>query len=179
MGKSPHDNAARQAAADDPTVELDILEQTITIEGARTLRHDAHGLGPAPIPRAWIHEGTPVARNKRLAGSSDDMASTYMWDCTAGRFDWFYDTDEVIHVLEGSVIIEDGKGTRKRLQAGDTFLFPAGSRYHWTVADYIRKVAFLHSPLSREMRIIRGILERLKAPFRRKPAAAPAWGGRS
>ncbi|HEX8757344.1 MAG TPA: cupin domain-containing protein [Steroidobacteraceae bacterium] len=179
MGKSPHDNAARQPAADDPTVELDILEQTITIEGARTLRHDAHGLGPAPIPRAWIREGNPVARNKRLAGSSDDMAGTYMWDCTAGRFDWLYDTDEVIHVLEGSVIIEDTDGTRRRLQAGDTFLFPAGSRYHWTVADYIRKVAFLHSPLSREMRIIRGILERLKAPFRRKPASAPAWGDRS
>ena len=177
MGKSPHEgNAARPAAADDPTVELDILEQTITIEGARALRHDAHGLGPAPIPRAWIREGNPVARNKRLAGSSDDMASTYMWDCTAGRFDWLYDTDEVMHVLEGSVIIEDAGGTRKRLQAGDTFLFPAGSRYHWRVADYIRKVAFLHSPLPREMRLIRGVLRRLTASFRRKPASAPAWG---
>jgi len=177
VGKSPHEgNAARPAAADDPTVELDILEQTITIEGARALRHDAHGLGPAPIPRAWIREGNPVARNKRLAGSSDDMASTYMWDCTAGRFDWLYDTDEVMHVLEGSVIIEDAGGTRKRLQAGDTFLFPAGSRYHWRVADYIRKVAFLHSPLPREMRLIRGVLRRLTASFRRKPASAPAWG---
>lgn len=178
MGKSPREgNAARQAAADDPTVELDILEQTITIEGARALRHDAHGLGPAPIPRAWIREGNPVARNKRLAGSSDDMASAYMWDCTAGRFDWLYDTDEVMHVLEGSVIIEDAGGTRRRLQAGDTFLFPAGSRYHWTVADYVRKVAFLHSPLPRQMRLIRDVLGRLTAPFRRKPAGAPAWGG--
>lgn len=177
MGKSPHEgNAARQAAADDPTVELDILEQTISIEGARTLRHDAHGLEPAPIPRAWIREGNPLARNKRLAGSSDHMASTYMWDCTAGRFDWLYETDEVIHVLEGSVIIEDAGGTRRRLQAGDTFLFPAGSRYHWTVPEYIRKVAFLHSPLSREMRVIRDVLERLAAPFRRKRTGAPAWG---
>ncbi|MGH8302726.1 MAG: cupin domain-containing protein, partial [Steroidobacteraceae bacterium] len=151
MGRSPQEGSAVRHAADDATSELDILEQTISIEGARALRHDAHGLGPAPIPRAWIREGNPVARKKRLAGSSDHLASTYMWDCTAGRFDWFYDTDEVIHVLEGSVNIEDAAGARKRLQAGDTFLFPAGSRYRWTVPDYIRKVAFLHSPLSREM----------------------------
>jgi hypothetical protein len=176
--KSPQEgSAARQPALDDATAELDILEQTISIEGARDLRHDAHGLSPAPIPQAWILEGNPVARNKRLAGSSDKLASTYMWDCTAGCFNWFYDTDEVIHVLEGAVIIEDAAGTRRRLQAGDTFLFPAGSRYHWTVPRYIRKLAFLHSPLSRELQIIRGMLRRLAAPFRRKAAGAVVWGG--
>lgn len=176
MAKSPPEGGAvRQVAADDQTTELDILEQTISIEGARALRQDGYGLGPAPIAQAWILEGNPVARNKLLAGSSDRMASTYMWDCTAGRFNWFYGTDEVIHVLEGSVIVEDAAGVRRRLQAGDTFLFPAGSRYHWTVPNYIRKIAFLHAPLSRHMRLIRGILRGLAAPFRRKPAAAAAW----
>ena len=178
MGKSPREGgAARQVEADDPTVELDALEQTVSIEGARVLRHDAPGLVPAPIPRAWILEGNPVARKKHLAGSSDRLANTLMWDCTAGRFNWFYDEDEVIHVLEGSVIIEDAAGVRRRLQAGDTFLFAAGSRYQWTVSHYIRKIAFLHPPLSRGMRIIRGILKRLMSPFRRKAAGAAAWGG--
>lgn len=177
MGKTPPEGgAARQLRADDPTVELDILEQTISIEGARALRHDAEGLAPAPIPRAWILEGTPAARKKQLAGSSDRLAITFMWDCTAGRFNWHYDDDEVIHVLEGMVLVEDAAGVRRRLQAGDTFLFAAGSRYHWTVPHYIRKIAFLHSPLSWEMRIIRGILKRLTRPFRRKPAGAAAWG---
>lgn len=178
MGKpAQRGGAVRQLAADDPTVEVDTLEQTISIEGARALRLDAHGLVPAPIPQAWILEGDPVARKKQLAASSDRLAITMMWDCTAGRFNWFYDDDEVIHVLEGSVIIEDAAGVRQRLQAGDTFLFPAGSRYHWTVPSYIRKIAFLYPPLSREMRIIRGVLRRLTAPFRRKPAGAAAWGG--
>jgi uncharacterized cupin superfamily protein len=168
-------SAVRQIASDESTTELDILEQTISIEGARALRHDAHGLGPAPIPQAWVLEGNPVARNKLLAGSSDELASTYMWDCTAGRFNWFYDTDEVIHVLEGSVIIEDAAGERRRLQAGDTFLFPAGSRYHWTVPHYIRKVAFLHAPLSRKMQMVRRLLKRVAGLFRRKQAGAVAW----
>lgn len=157
-------------------MELDVLDDTISIEGAVEPKRDAHGLIPAPIPQAWILEGSPVARQKHLAGSSDQLAAALMRDCTAGRFNWFYDTDAVIHVLEGSAIIEDVAGVRRRLQAGDTFLFPAGSRYHWTVPDYIRKVAFLYPPLSREMRIIKGILARLSAPFRRKPAGAPVWG---
>lgn len=178
MGQSPRESgAARQIAADDPTVELDVLEQTISMEGVRVVRDATHGLAPAPIPRAWILEGNPVARKKRLAGSSDRLATTLMWDCTAGRFNWFYDEDEVIHVLEGSVLIEDPAGARQRLQAGDTFLFPAGSRYLWTVSNYIRKIAFLYPPLSPEMRIIRGALKRLTAPFRRKSAGAAAWGG--
>lgn len=163
--------------ADDPTVELDILEQTISIDGAQQLRRDAYGLVASPIPQAWILEGNPAARRKQLAASSDRLASTFMWDCTAGRFNWVYDDEQVIHVLEGSVIIEDESGTRRRLQAGDTFLFPAGSRYLWTVQGYVRKIAFLYPPLSREMRLIRAILERVTAPFRRRPAGAAAGRG--
>lgn len=178
MGNSPQERgAARHIAAAEPASDLDILEQTISIEGARAVRQDTYGLVAAPIPQAWILEGNPVARNRRLAGSSDQLATTFMWDCTAGRFNWFYDEDEVIHVLEGSVIIEDTAGVRQRLQAGDTFLFAAGTRYQWTVPNYIRKVAFLHEPLSRELRIVRGILRRLTSLFRRKPAGAAVWGG--
>jgi hypothetical protein len=177
LGKSPQGDgaAARQLGDDDPTMELDILEETSSIEDVQELRRDAHDLIPAPIPQTWILEGSPVARKKQLAGSSDQLATTLMWDCTAGRFNRFYDADEVIHVLEGSAVIEDVAGVRRRLQAGDTFLFPAGSRYHWTIPDYIRQVAFLHSPLSPEMRIIKGIIGRLTAPLRRKPAGAAAW----
>ena len=173
LGKSPQERGpASDISADDPTVELDFLETTMSIEGARALRHDAHGLIPSPIPRAWIVEGAPAARSKRLAVTSDQLAATWMWDCTSGRFNWFYDDDEIVHVLEGAVIIEDAAGLQKHLQAGDTFLFPAGSRYEWTVPTYVRRIAFLHPPLSRELKIIRGILKRLTAPFRHKPAVA-------
>lgn len=164
--------AMGQAMAEDPAIELDPLEQTISIEGARVLRHEAHGLAPAPIPRAWILEGDPVAREKRLALSTDRLASVSMWDCTAGRFDWFYHEDEVVHVLEGCAIIKDAAGARQPLQPGDTFLFCAGSRYQWAVPGYIRKIGFLHAPLSREVRLIRAALEYLKAPFRRRPVGA-------
>lgn len=174
MGKSPQERGAvTDVSPDDPTVELDVLEQTSSIEDARALRQDRHGLVPSPIPKAWILEGNPTARSKRLAVSTDQLAATWMWDCTAGRFNWFYDDDETVHVLEGSAMVQDATGVQRRLQAGDTYVFPAGSWYQWTVPDYVRRIAFLHPPLSRELRIIRGILKRLTAPFRRKPAAAP------
>ncbi|HEX5459578.1 MAG TPA: cupin domain-containing protein [Steroidobacteraceae bacterium] len=178
MGNSPQAGSAekRELAADDPTMELDMLEQTASIEGAQVLRRDTYGLIPAPIPPDWILEGGPVARKRNLAVSSDQLAATLMWDCTAGRFNRFYDADEVIHVLEGSVLIEDVAGVCQRLRAGDTYLFPAGSRYHWTVNEYIRNISFLYPPLSREMRFVRAMVERLMAPFRRKPAGHTVRG---
>jgi uncharacterized protein len=177
LGKSPPEgDAADELTADDPTAELEMLEQTISIEGAREPRHDAHGLVPAPIPRAWVLEGNPVARDKRLAGGGD-LPRTLMWDCTAGRFNWYYQDYEVAHVLEGSVVIEDAAGVRQWLRTGDTFLFAAGSQYQWTVPNYIRKIAFSYSPLPREVRIIQGILERVTGPFRRKPAGATSRDG--
>lgn len=152
-----------------------MLEQTASLE-EKVSRADTYDLQPDPIPREWILAGNPTARRKRLVGSSDDRSSTHMWDCSAGRFNWFYGCDEVIHVVEGTVIVEDEAGARRQLQPGDTFLFPAGSRFHWTVPHYIRKIAFLHSPLSPKARLARGIFRALTRPFRHK-AAPSAWTG--
>lgn len=137
---------------------------------------EAAGLQPDPIPPDWILEGQPVARRKYLVGSSDERASTHLWDCTAGRFNWYYGCDEVIHVLEGAVEVEDAAGVRRRLEPGDTFLFPAGSCFHWTVPQYVRKIAFLHSPFSRKVRVLWRLYRALTGPFRPK-AATSMWTG--
>lgn len=135
-----------------------------------------YDLRPDPIPREWIREGNPTARRKLLVGSSDDMASTHMWDCTAGRFDWHYKADEVIYVVEGFVLVEDRAGRRRRLEAGDTFLFPAGSSFYWTVPHYIRKIAFLHAPLSRKVRLLKGVYNFVVSPFKRNQPAGTFTG---
>ena len=164
------------APAEEATIELRILEQNTSREGVRTTPDNPYGLEPDPIPREWISEGNPTARRRLLVGSSDNLASTHMWDCSAGRFNWHYRSDEVIYVVEGSVVIEDSAGVRRRLEAGDTFLFPAGSSFHWTVPRYIRKIAFLHAPLSRKMRLVKGIYNFLTSPFKRNQPAG-AWTG--
>ncbi|HEY2036107.1 MAG TPA: cupin domain-containing protein [Steroidobacteraceae bacterium] len=131
---------------------------------------------PDPIPAEWILQGNPIARRKLLVGSSDNMASTHMWDCTAGRFTWHYGSDEVIYVIEGSVVVQDQAGMQRQLDAGDTFLFPAGSRFHWTVPRYIRKIAFLHAPLSGKMRLAKAVYNRLTSPLKRN-RQTKTWTG--
>ena len=113
-----------------------------------------HSLSPAPIPDDWILEGKPLARCRRLAGSTDGLGSTLMWDCTAGRFNWYYKADETVYVVEGSMTVVDDAGQLSHLKAGDAFLFPKDTRFEWTVHTYVRKVAFVHQPVSRKLRVL-------------------------
>ena len=103
-------------------------------------------LSPAPIPQSWILEGNPTARSRVLATSDDNSTMTMVWDCTAGRFNWFYNLDETVSVVAGGMTLTDHSGVR-RVTAGDVIYFPAGSQAMWTVEDYIRKVAVVRQPI--------------------------------
>src|SRR5207244_5120854 len=122
----------------------------------------------SPINPAWIIEGAPVARNAILSRSADGTACTIAWDCTAGRFDWYYDFDETIHIQEGAVIVDDGHGPARRLGPGDVAFFPAGSHAIWHVEHYVRKVAFcrkiLPAPLGALIGTLRAVKHRLSPP---------------
>jgi uncharacterized protein len=134
-------------------------------------------LSPAPIPTEWIIEGQPIARNRLIFASSDGSSSTLLWDCTPGRFNWFYDVDETICLLAGEVTVVDAAGTHHQLSAGDVFTFPAGSRFEWTVPSYVRKIAFVHAPLSRKILLLKRLYSafgKLLRPGRRMPPS-PLW----
>jgi hypothetical protein len=132
------------------------IESTITF-GASTEKFASN-----PIRPEWILEGKPVARLQLLSSSADGTASTYFWDCTAGRFNWFYSFDETFHILEGGVSLKGPAGTSRRVAAGDTVFFPAGSSAEWTVDQYIRKLAFCRTPVPAYLTYARGIARRLK-----------------
>lgn len=121
---------------------------------------ELQGLKPAPIDPSCILQGRPVARNRLLAGSTDGTSNTLMWDCTAGRFTWYYGYDETVYVIEGSVTITLPAGSR-RLRAGDVAYFPAGCQAIWNVENYVRKIAFCHEPMSRRLRLLRRLGARL------------------
>lgn len=135
--------------------------------------------GPSPIRPAWILEGNPVARIHKLSESADGTATTVIWDCSAGRFNWFYSVDETVYVLEGSVTIKERSGPSRHVAAGDTIFFPAGSCAEWTVDSYIKKLAFLRSPLPPSLATARRLVKRLLAVVRGggKGHATPMLGG--
>ena len=137
--------------------------------------HTAVELKSAPIQADWIRSGNPTARNAELSRSRDGTACTLIWDCTPGQFEWRYNTDETIHILEGSVVLDDGVAPARRLGPGDVVFFPAGAVVHWTVETHVRKLAFFRRPMPAPValfyRVAFGLRSRLRGPAR---AAAPA-----
>src|ERR1700723_2317157 len=132
---------------------------------------------PNPIQAAWILDGRPVARAELLSSSADGTASTYFWDCTAGRFNWFYSFDETFHILEGEVKLKYPSGTSHRVVAGDTVFFPAGSSAEWTVDRYVRKLAFCRTPIPSYLTFARQVARRLKRIARGGSAKDAAGSG--
>ena len=123
-------------------------------------------LKASPINPAWIIAGAPLARSKILSTSEDQTACTIVWDCSKGKFNWYYDFDETVHFIEGNVVVEDGHSPPQRLGPGDVIFFPAGSHAVWTVDKYIRKVAFcrkiLPAPIGALVRAARAVKKILK-----------------
>lgn len=95
-----------------------------------------------PIEPSWIIEGNPVSHSQILSTSSDGTASTIVWSCTEGKFNWYYDFDETIMILEGSIVLESDGLAPKRYGPGDVIFFRDGAHARWHVEGYVKKIAF-------------------------------------
>ncbi|GAB4528566.1 MAG: hypothetical protein Tsb0019_30500 [Roseibium sp.] len=120
-------------------------------------------LEPAPIRPEWVLEGNPQARCKRLAGLSDYRGDICHWSCTAGRFRWHYGWDEGVMFLEGEVEITDRNGNTYVGKPGVSLFFPAGTVAEWHVPKYIRKIAFNHNPVPRNLHRLTRVMDKAKA----------------
>jgi len=102
----------------------------------------AVNLTPRPIEPSWITEGNPVAQSSVLSTSADGLASTIVWQCSEGKFDWYYDFDETILILEGSIVVESDTMSPTRYGPGDVIFFRDGAHAKWHVEGHVRKLAF-------------------------------------
>jgi uncharacterized protein len=99
-------------------------------------------LTPRPIEPSWIIEGNPEAQCSVLSKSADGLASTMVWQCTEGKFNWYYDFDETILILEGSIVLENAAMRPTRYGPGDVIFFKDGAHAKWHVEGHVRKLAF-------------------------------------
>jgi hypothetical protein len=99
-------------------------------------------LTPRPIEPSWIIEGNPVAQCCVLSKSADGLASTMVWQCTEGKFNWYYDFDETILILEGSIVLENDTMNPTHYGPGDVIFFKDGAHARWHVEGHVRKLAF-------------------------------------
>jgi uncharacterized cupin superfamily protein len=99
-------------------------------------------LTPRPIEPSWIIEGKPDATWCVLSKSADGLASTMVWHCTAGKFNWYYDFDETILILEGGIVLESDAMPPTRYGPGDVIFFKDGAHARWHVESHVKKLAF-------------------------------------
>ncbi len=99
-------------------------------------------LTPKPIEPSWIIEGNPVAQWCVLSRSTDGLASTMVWECSEGKFNWYYDFDETILIFEGSLVLENDTIRPTRYGVGDVIFFKNGAHARWHVEGRVRKLAF-------------------------------------
>jgi uncharacterized cupin superfamily protein len=104
-------------------------------------------LKPSPIEPSWILEGNPEARSHVLSTSACGTTTTLIWSCTDGKFNWYYDVDETIMILEGSIVLESEGMPPRRYGVGDVILFRDGAHAKWHVEGYVKKIAFFRQTL--------------------------------
>jgi uncharacterized cupin superfamily protein len=104
------------------------------IEVART----AVDLTPSPIDPSWIIKGNPFAQSTLLTKSADGLAWTMVWQCSEGSFNWYYDLDETIMVLEGAFILENDTLSPTRYGPGDVIFFKDGAHAKWHVEGHVQ-----------------------------------------
>jgi uncharacterized protein len=137
--------------------------------------HCSIDLKPSPIEPSWIIEGNPEARSYKLSASTDGAAETLIWSCTEGKFNWYYDVDETIMILEGSILLEGAGMQPKRFGVGDVIFFRGGAHARWHVEGYVKKVAFLRQTNPIGLGLAVRIVNRLKQIlFRKYPGQGSA-----
>ncbi len=98
------------------------------------------------LPAHEILEGTPDARAEFTAHSADDGVSAGFWSCDVGRYEFVFDYDEFIYLIEGEVEISDQAGTSLVLRAGSTAHFPQGTTSIWRVTARMTKYFVARAP---------------------------------
>ncbi len=135
---------------------------------------EVNALKPAPIPDAWVIAGQPAARAAELGRSPDGTCTAAHWDCTAGTFHWFFFNEEIVHILDGEVLVRNSSGQERLLRQGDVAVLPANEWMVWRVDRYVRKLAYCRFPVPRPFgKLVRGVQKaRTWLGLRQLPAVA-------
>jgi hypothetical protein len=135
-------------------------------------------LTPRPIEPSWIIEGRPDATWCVLSKSADGLASTMVWHCTAGKFNWYYDFDETILILEGGIVLESDTMPPTRYGPGDVIFFKDGAHARWHIESHVKKLAFCRKTqpvwLGFALRVVLKLKKMLLPAGNRQPASLMA-----
>ena len=100
-----------------------------------TARPDLEDWGP-------LAEATgPEMRTAGLTLWQDGAGSeTGIWECTPGPSRWTLETNELVHVLSGSMTVTADGAEPTEVGPGDVLMFPKGWTGTWHLHETLRKV---------------------------------------
>jgi hypothetical protein len=93
-----------------------------------------------------------------------------IWSCTEGKFNWYYDVDETLMILDGSIVLESKESGPKRYIAGDVILFREGAHAIWLVEESVKKIAFFRRTTPWGFNFSIRAANKLKRMIRRRPS---------
>jgi hypothetical protein len=168
---APNCARLRPFAADFAFIRQGVVMSRTLIETANLVVN----LMPRPIEPSWIIEGNPVAQCSVLSKSADGLASTMVWQCSEGKFNWYYDFDETILILEGAIVVESDTMAPTRYGPGDVIFFRDGAHAKWHVEGHVKKLAFCRKTqpvlLGFALRVFSKIKRTLMPAGKRQPAS--------
>lgn len=106
------------------------------------------GLSERPsLPATLLERGSPSIQGHTYFAHPDDGVSCVVWSATPYRIHPKQRADyEFSVLLEGSVVITDGKGIDTQVHAGDAFVLPPGFTYQWGQNVPTLKFALSYTP---------------------------------
>lgn len=97
------------------------------------------------VPLELLHSGAPIQTGHTYQDTANGIFTAGVWDCTPHELlPSPYSVDELMIVLEGSIIIEHESGQADRFIAGDSFIIPKGTPCIWRQDEYVRKFWAIH-----------------------------------
>lgn len=109
-------------------------------------------------PQTRLSPSTPPAADMLLSPQPTQHAHEFFSDATGQMSIGVWDTTayhrklidfprhELMHLLEGSVTMEDDLGRTQTFRAGDTFFVPLGAPNAWKCDGYLRKIFCIFQP---------------------------------
>lgn len=72
--------------------------------------------------------------------SDESGSETGIWECTPGPSRWKLETNELVHVLSGSMTVTADGEEPTDAGPGDVLMFPKGWQGTWVIHETLRKV---------------------------------------
>ncbi|TAJ48075.1 MAG: DUF861 domain-containing protein [Herbiconiux sp.] len=119
---------------------------TVTI---RTIEVPSSDLAEKPLgqPSAEPLSGEILVRSRVDFATDDRRVVSGIWESEPGTSRWeFLTRGELIHVVAGSMTVQEDDGEPVEIAAGDTAYFPIGWVGTWTVHELLRKFFVVYKP---------------------------------